>query len=253
MKGYLIILISLILSGCAGQEVSKAEQNAPEASQAYSSLGMQYLSSGDTANAKVAFQRAIEIDSRGAQAYNGLAMVFQLEDDPVLAESYFQQAISVAPDSAMMHNNYGAFLFSLERYPQACKELARATEDPFYNQRSQAFENLGRCYLLIDRLDAAEHAFKRSLKLNPNRPLALLQLSDVLMQKDKLDESVNYFEQFRAMVDDKRVQHSAQSLWLGVQISRLQNSGVNAATYGLILRSMFPESEEYRQYKESTP
>ncbi|WP_290701564.1 type IV pilus biogenesis/stability protein PilW [Amphritea sp.] len=252
MKGYLIILISLIISGCASQEVTTSEQNAPQASQAYSSLGMQYLSSGDTANAKVAFQRAIAINSDGAEAYNGLAMVFQIEDEPELAESYFQKAISAEPDSAMMHNNYGAFLFSLERYSQACKELARATEDPFYNQRSQAFENLGRCYLLIERLDAAEHAFKRSLKLNPNRPTALLQLSDVLIQKDELEASVSYFEQFRAMVDDKRVQHSAQSLWLGVQISRLQNLGVNAATYGLILKNMFPESEEYRQYKEST-
>lgn len=252
MKGYLILLISLLITGCAGQNHSLAEQDVPQAVQAYNSLGMQYLRGGDTANAKLAFQRSIEINADSAQAYNGLAMVFQLEDDAKLAESYFKKAINVEPDSAMMHNNYGAFLFSLKRYPQACKELARATEDPFYSQRSQAFENLGRCYLLINRLDAAEHAFKRSLTLNSNRPLAILQLSDVMLQKGNLEEAMRLFEQFSVMVDDKRVRHSAQSLWLGVRISRLKNSSINAATYGLILKNMYPDSEEYRQYKESS-
>jgi len=253
LKGYLILLISLLITGCAGQQVTTAEQDTPKAVKAYNSLGMQYLRRSDTANAKLAFQRSIEIDSGSAQAYNGLAMVFQLEQDAPLAERYFKKAIKVEPDSAMLHNNYGAFLFSRKRYPEACKELGRATEDPFYNQRSQAFENLGRCYRLIDRLDAAEHAFKRSLTLNPKRPLAILQLSDVMLQKGDLEEAVSFFDQYSAMVDAKQVQHSAQSLWLGVQISRLKNSGIDAATYGLILKNLFPDSEEYQQYKESTP
>mgnify|MGYP001472216249 CR=1 FL=1 len=252
MKGYLIILLSVFIAGCAGQEVTTAEQNAPQAAQAYTQLGMQYLRGGDTGSAKTAFQRAVEIAPDEFLSYNGLAMVFQLEDEPDLAEKYFKKAISLESDSAMLHNNYGAFLFSLERYPQACKELARATEDPFYNLRSQAFENLGRCFMLIERPDAAQHAFERSLKLNANRPLAILQLADAMLQQDDLAEAVNYFDQFSELVDQKRVEHNAQSLWLGVQISRLKQDGVNASTYGLILKSMYPDSDEYRQYKEST-
>jgi len=88
--------------------------------------------------------------------------------------------------------------------------------------------------------------------LTPGRPLAMLQLTDVMLRKNNLEEAVNLFDQFSTMVDEKRVQHSAQSLWLGVQISRLKNSSVDAATYGLILKNMYPDSEEYRQYKEST-
>ena len=253
MKGFLIILISLFIAGCAGQEISTAEQNAPEAAQAYSQLGMQYLRSGELGTAKSAFQRAADIAPDHAQAYNGLAMVFQLEEELQLAESYFKKAISIEPDSAMLHNNFGAFLFSQERYQEACKALARATEDPFYNLRSQAFENLGRCYMLIDRADAAEHAFKRSLKLSGDRPLAILQLAEVKLLQGELEGAIEYFDQFSELVDQKRVQHSAKSLWVGVQISRLKKSGVNAATYGLILKSMYPDSDEYRQYKESTP
>ena len=180
MKGFLFILLGVILVGCGGQEVRSLGQDE-NAAEAYTQLGMQYLRSGDTANAKSAFQRAQELAPDTLAAYNGLALVFQVEDEPELAESYFKQALKRAPDSAMLHNNYGAFLFNLERYPEACRQLARATEDPFYTLRDQAFENLGRCYQLIDRPDAAEHALKRSLKLNSQRPFATLELAKVLL------------------------------------------------------------------------
>lgn len=252
MKGYLVVLISLLLVGCAGQAVSPSGQSSGDAANAYTQLGMQYLRGGDSANAKSAFLRATEIDSDAVQAYSGLAMVFQLEQESELAEDYFRQAISIAPDSAMLHNNYGAFLFSLERYAEACKQLARATEDPFYNRRAQAFENLGRCYLLIERSDAAEHAFKRSLKLSPKRAMAIIELSSLLLEKGEDDQAATYFEQFSQMIDAKQAQHNAKSLWLGVRIARLKNNAIDASTYGLILKNLYPDSSEYRQYKESS-
>lgn len=252
MKSYLVLLLSLILAGCAGQTVSPTDKSTQGAAEAYTQLGMQYLRNGDAVNAKSAFQRASEIDKNAVSAYNGLAMAFQIEQEPVLAEQYFEKAISIAPDSAMLRNNFGAFLFSQERYPEACKQLGRATEDPFYNRRAQAFENLGRCYLLIDRSDAAEHAFERSLKLNPGRVLPILELSALALEKDDIELAVTYFEQFSQMVDAKQIDHNAKSLWLGVQIARIQNKAVNAATYGLILKNLYPESNEYRQYKESS-
>ncbi|MEH6577499.1 MAG: type IV pilus biogenesis/stability protein PilW [Amphritea sp.] len=253
MKHNLIILFCLFVAGCAGQESSSSGPSAGDAAQAYTQLGMQYLRSGESASAKKAFQRAQEIDDSSVASYNGLAMVFQLEDEPELAEKYFKQAVALAPDSAMLHNNYGAFLFSLARYKEACRELARATEDPFYNRRGQAFENLGRCYQLMERDDAAEHAFKRSLKLDSRRPVSLIELSNVLLNKGETEAAINYFNQFSLMIDAKQVKHTAKSLWLGVRIARAQNDAVNAATYGLILRSLYPESIEYSQYKESTP
>jgi type IV pilus assembly protein PilF len=81
----------------------------------------------------------------------------------------------------------------------------------------------------------------------------LIELSSVLLNKGETEQAISYFEQFSRMIDAKQVQHSAKSLWLGVRIARAQNEAVNAATYGLILRSLYPESIEYSQYKESTP
>ncbi len=252
MKSCLVVLFSVLLAACAGNTPQINNTSRDSASEAYTQLGIQYLRDGDNANAKQAFHRASQIDPDAELAYNGLAMVFQLEDESTLAEDYFKKAVAITPDNAAIRNNYGAFLFSQNRFEEACKELAVATQDPFYNQRAQAFENLGRCYQNLQRYPAAEHAFKRSLNLNPNRPVALVELADTLLAEKQTDEAIVYFDRFGELVDNRQVEHYARSLWLGIRISRIKNNSITAATYGLILKNLFPDSQEYREYKESS-
>lgn len=244
-----IVFAATLLVGCGASAPKKS--SGKDADQAYSRLGFQYLQSGDTANAKKSFHRALEINDGYAEAHNGLALTFQLEGDTDLAEKYFRQATSLAPGSAMMHNNFGAFLFANQRYDEACKELARATEDPFYNRRAQAFENLGRCYQFIDRQDAAKHAFKRALQIGANRPVALIELSSLLLDENTNEEAENYYARFLKLLEERRVEHYAKSLWVGIRLARVNGKATRAATLGLILKNLYPESDEYRAYKES--
>ncbi|MDO6594819.1 type IV pilus biogenesis/stability protein PilW [Neptuniibacter sp. 1_MG-2023] len=250
IKLVLALFMVLVVVGCTTKG-SQPESNNTVAHEAYSRLGFQYLQNGDTATAKQSFQRAIELNGGYAEAYNGLALTFQLEGDSELAETYFRKAIAVAPDSAMVHNNFGAFLFSNERYAEACEELARATEDPFYNLRSQAFENLGRCYRLLDRKEASVHAFKRALQVTANRPVSLVELSELYLLEGNYLEAENYFDRFLTLVENRRVDHYAKSLWVGIRLARHNREATRAATFALILKNLYPNSEEYRQYEES--
>ncbi|WP_315853637.1 type IV pilus biogenesis/stability protein PilW [Marinobacterium arenosum] len=256
MKGIRVGLAvcALLLAGCAGQgaPVAGGSANPHSAKASYTQLGLQYLQERDGQNAKEAFLRALEIDSNYAEAFNGLALTFQLEGDQALAEQYFDKAVAAAPDSAMVHNNYGAFLFRQQRYQDACRILARATEDPFYSQRAQAFENLGRCYRQIGRDDVAEHAFRRALRISTFRPLAMVELSDLLLEQQRTAEAKEWFERFSALVEAKRVDHYAKSLWLGIRLARAGGDASKAATYALILKNLFPQSPEFHQYKESS-
>ncbi|SIT06464.1 type IV pilus biogenesis/stability protein PilW [Neptunomonas antarctica] len=249
-------LIGLLLSGCTGlqtesEAVNKNTVSTEGALQAYTTLGLQYLQSGDTANAKSAVQKALDIDTDYAPSYNALALIFQVEDEVVLAEKYYKKAIDLAPDLAMFHNNYGAFLFTQERYQEACVELAKATEDPFYNNRAQTFENLGRCYEQIGRSDVAIHAFERSLKTGGMRPLALVELADLYLSLGNIPKAEEYFTQFTELANSKQVNHSAKSLWVGIRLARENNKVSLAITYTLLLKNLYPESDEYKQYKES--
>ncbi|NVK40974.1 MAG: type IV pilus biogenesis/stability protein PilW [Oceanospirillaceae bacterium] len=247
------LALLLVLSGCSSNSTQQGMQSAsPEKSvEAYTQLGLQYLRAGDTLSAKDALQRALEIDDDYADIYNGLALIFQVEQEYDLAEQNFREAVSLDSDSAVFHNNFGAFLYARGRYEEACKELARATEDPFYPRRAQSFENLGRCYQMIGREDAAQHAFERALRLSPSRPVALLELTDLHLRAGRLAEAQGYYDRFSVLIDRRQIEHSAQSLWLGIQLARLNGNGSRAATYSLLLKSLFPQSTEYALYKES--
>lgn len=250
------LCISAFLSGCATSQsesvaINKNTLSSEGAQQAYTSLGLQYLQSGDSVNAKSAVQKALDINLDYAPSYNALALIFQFEGEIALAEKYYQKAIDLEPDSAMFHNNFGAFLFSEKRFQEACAELAKATEDPFYNSRSQAFENLGRCYQEIGRNDVAVHAFERSLKTGGVRPLALVELSDIYLSNGNMLKAEEFFSQFTELVNSKKVNHSSKSLWVGIRLARENNKVSLATTYTLLLKNMYPESDEYKKYKES--
>lgn len=251
IKLVLALFMVLVVAGCATKGSSKNSEKS-QAHEAYSRLGFEYLQSGDTSNAKTSFQRAIEINSGYAEAHNGIALAFQIEGDDALAEKYFRRATALEPSSAMMHNNFGAFLFAKGRYEEACQALARATEDPFYNRRSQAFENLGRCYRYLNREDAAKHAFQRALQVTANRPVSIVELSEILLAEGNYPEADKQFQKFLALVESRRVEHYAKSLWVGIRLARQERNASRAATYALILKNLFPESKEYQEYKEST-
>ncbi|TCK05589.1 type IV pilus biogenesis/stability protein PilW [Marinobacterium mangrovicola] len=250
----LLLLMAIMVSACSttsSDRFEKAGASREDALESYTSLGLQYLRAGDTAGAKSPLQRALDIDDSYAPAYNAMALVFQAERDLDIAESYFRKAIDADPESAMIHNNFGVFLFSQERYQEACTQLARATEDPFYSARAQAFENLGRCYRRTGRPDVAEHALRRALTLSQQRPLALVELSDLMLEKNQETEAAALFNRFRELVDSKRVNHFPLSLWVGIRVARYEGNANMAATYALLLKNMYPRSSEYRAYKES--
>ncbi len=245
-----------VLSGCSGMQtesvaINKNTVSSESALQAYTTLGLQYLQGRDTVSAKAAVQKALDINEDYAPAYNALALIFQVESELELAEQYYKKAIALDGSSAMFHNNYGAFLFSQERYKEACEQLAIATQDPFYSNRAQTFENLGRCYLEIQQVEPAMHAFERSLKSGGARPVPLVALADLHLAKGDLPMADRYFTQFTEMINAKRVNHSAKSLWVGIKLAREKGKSSSAATYALLLKNLFPESDEYKQYKES--
>jgi len=247
----LAVLWLTACSTASTQDFGTAGGSRERALQSYTQLGLRYLQAGDTASAKRPLQHALELDDTYAPAFNGLALVFQAEDEPALAEKYFRKAVSADPDSAMIHNNFGAFLFNSGRYDEACQELYQAAEDPFYRQRAQAFENLGRCYRRIGESGKAEQSFRRALSLSHQRPVAMVELADLLLIRGQPRAASELFGSFRELVDARKVEYSPLSLWVGIRVARYERDASRASTYALLLKNMYPESTEYRLYKES--
>lgn len=248
---FTLLLALLVLGGCAAESARRGVDGGDAANAAYTRLGVEYLQAGDLQGAKNSFLKSLAIAPDDAEAHNGLALAFQLEGEPELAEEYFRKAARLAPQSAMIHNNLGAFLFAAQRYDEACEELAQATQDPFYNRRSQAFENLGRCYSYLNQSAAAKHAFERALQISPNRAISIIELTGLELDAGNVDAAEVYFERFTDLVEKRRVEHFAKSLWVGIRIARERGQVSQAATYALLLKNLFPDSPEYKLYEES--
>lgn len=250
MKWWVVVVLSVLLSACAGQVAQTADGTTAD-SAAYTRLGMQYIQSGNLAGAKAAFQKAITVAPNDALALNGLALAFQIEGETELANSYFKKAVTYAPESATIHNNYGAFLFAQADYKNACRILAVATQDPFYPRRDTAFENLGRCYLKLGQNDAAKHAFTRVLSLSPNRLSTSVLLADLALKENDLEEAIARFTPMEEAVSERQVEHVPLSLWVGVRIARAIGNAQDATTYALMLKNLFPNSAEFKEFQES--
>ncbi|MEM5530274.1 type IV pilus biogenesis/stability protein PilW [Gammaproteobacteria bacterium AS21] len=244
-----LILVSVLLTGCAIGAADPNEVSKTERAKKFTEVGVEYFKSGDNVSALSWLQKAIEYDSNYGRAYSVLGTVFQTDKENELAEKYYKKSVQIEPESAMFHNNYGAFLFQQKRYSEACRELEQATTDPFYNLRADALNNLGRCYEALNEEGKAGDAFQKSVNLGTRSPAALLNLSKSLLASGDVFQSNKKYSEFLDLVAVNQAQHSAGSLIIGIELARASGNTSDVVTYLLLLENMFPEN--YAKYKES--
>ena len=114
-------VVAMTLSSCVTTESGGFTPDASdeEALQDYIQLAIAYYDDNDMAGARRHINNALAIDSRNSEIHNVLALVYQREGDLDLADQTFRRAISYDATNSRARNNYGAFLFSEERYEDA--------------------------------------------------------------------------------------------------------------------------------------
>ncbi|WP_421864723.1 type IV pilus biogenesis/stability protein PilW [Motiliproteus sp.] len=251
LTGALLVAV-LVLSGCATQSNSTYKQKSmPERIDAWNNVAREYIRLQQYEEAKRPLKQALTIDPKAANSLMLMAYVFQRQGESAIADDYYQQALKSAPADASVNNNYGIFLLTEQRYSEACQYLAKAANDPLYDQRTSALENLASCHVYAGDMDQAEQTYHQVLRLNPNSPNALIELGAIEYQRQQYGQSYQYFQQFSSLVRLRQAEHSAKSLYLGILLARENSDPAKAATYALLLKSMYPNSVEYQRYKES--
>ncbi len=246
----LVLLLSLFVSACASTNTSggsKTDAATAELVQRHLDLAVGYLRNRDYPRAKEKLAKALEIDARNANALATYGLVFQLEGEQALAEDYFKRAVKQDPQSAQIQNSYGAFLFSEKRFQEAIQQLSKASEDRFYANRPTVFENLGVAYKRIGNNEAAEFAFTRATQLNPGQPRALIEMGDIRFDQQNYIEARDFYRRYSQVGPA-----TAKSLWLCVKISRIFRDNNEEASCSEALEGIFPNSDEYQIYREST-
>lgn len=247
LRAALFLSLAGLLAGCVttGGSVDplSTEEGRNQARDAYIQLGIGLLNQGATEKAKEPLKSALELDPSSAEAHVTLAVVFQQEMEPKLAEQHYRKAISLKKDDARLLNNYGGFLFEQRRYQEAYDIYLKASEDTLYAERSRVFENLGLTALQLGKRDDAEHYFERSLRLNSQRPVALLQMALLNFDKKQYVPARSYYEGF-----SQQSGQTPQSLLLGIRLAKVFEERDRAASLGLQMKRLYPGTPEYQQY-----
>ena len=238
------LLLALLAQGCVTTTSSSFTADKQAEIQRRVEAATAYLEKGNTEQAIVHLKRALELDPNSAPVHDTLAQVFWKNGEYELAEEHFRRAISADPKFSRARNNYAAFLYERGDARGAIRELEHVVADTLYESRGAAFANLGRAYQKVGETSKAEEALSRAVKMDRRQWPAMLELAAINYDRGDYAPATRYYEQFRRLAP----RQTPRSLLLGIRLARLAGDRDAEASYSLQLKSMYPDSAEYREF-----
>jgi len=241
----LIPLLLLVLPALPGCNTTSSSAIRPTPAPSHESvtrnidLGVEYMRLGSYEKALEKLERAKEIDPDYFGTYNVLGRLYQLMGENKEAERNFRRALSLDGNDSSTLNNYGQFLCQNDRAREAEQIFKRAFDNPLNESPEIALTNAGLCLQRSGDRDKAEGYFRRALEISPTQPEALIRMAQVSYDNGKYLSARGYYQRYTEVA-----RPSARSLWLGIQIERELGDKDAVASYILLLRNNFPDSEE---------
>ena len=256
MNVYRLLIVSLAilsLQACVTVEESRFSKKAsPEkAVENYTQLGLGYLQKGRPDWARDRLLRALEIDPNDPQANDAMGLVWQTEGELDLAEDSFKKALREDPKFTLARHHLGRLYARMKRYKEARDLLSEVANDRYYNNRVGAYNDMALNFFRMGNSQGAIEAYTQSLRLAPYNVDALVNISTLLFEAQRYDESLKYFDRFDRLVERDQTEHTAHSLWLGIKLLTIHQQTSRGVALAAQLKQRYPDSEEYRMYQES--
>ncbi|WP_232301186.1 type IV pilus biogenesis/stability protein PilW [Gilvimarinus agarilyticus] len=240
------LLCTLVLSACVSTVPdSKYSVDEDKALSSHVELALKYIESKNRESARHHLRRAFEIDSNSVDATFAMAMLYQLEGEPKLAEEYFKKALRIDSHYTRARNNYGAFLYSYERYDEAYEQFEKASKELDYDNRAEVMVNLGRTALKLDEPEKAQAAFERANRINAGLPVVKYELASLHFAEGDYAAAKRYLDAYGQIA-----RPAPQTLLLGIKLERIFGNKDREASYAMVLKNKYPYSSEYLEYKQ---
>ena len=254
-RSVLLLALVMLAQGCVTHTDSslRGKANEERAEAAYVQLGLAYIAEGELTEARDNLRRALEINPDSAPALAADGLIFQMQGEEVRAEDNFRAALAIDEDYTRGRTYYGAFLYAQGRYEEAYRQFELASRDAEFDDRALVFFNLALCASRLERDQAAIDAYTQALNIQGDTFDVLSELSRLLVYTGEYEDAAKYYARLdRLVTRSPNIQHTPRSLLTGLRLARHQLDRNREASLALLLRNLYPESSEYKQYKALT-
>lgn len=237
-------IASLLLCGCASNAV-----NPKQTSEIKTQIAVEYIKIGNVDSAKNALDEALKKNPNNALANMTMGVTYQLVGTPsslLKADDFFKKAIDLEPKNPQIRNNYGQYLFVMERYEDAIEQFSNAADSIGYISRDSSLNNLGQSYLKLSNYEEARQHFLRALQINQRHAEALFGLAETYYQTKNFDDATEVFQDYIELIGKERL--DSKGLWLGIRIDHINNDMISMREMAEELANKYPKSLEYRKY-----
>lgn len=246
---------SLLLAGCAtpgsgdGLPAGDAEpamsrqtpgSEAQRRSMLHVELGTMYFNVGRLEVALEEARIAIESDASYAPAHSLMGLIQMSLRQNERAEQSFRRALGLARGDPEINNDFGWFLCRTGRERESLAYFQAAFDNPLFQSPVRALTNAGVCAALAREDRRAEDYLLRALRKDRSNAIALLWLAEIALRGDRPADARQRIDALHALVEP-----NAESAWLGLRIERKLGNRSGEARYMGILRSRYPDSDEY--------
>jgi type IV pilus assembly protein PilF len=247
-----VLVLAFVLAACQQRTVRPSEPGeggatgnlgsplvGPSPADVYIELSGAYLQENNLNEAFKNARKAVIVDPRSSNAQYMLALVHQRLGQTDEADASFRKAIALDPRNPVALNAYGSFLCSRQKYDEADGYFRRALKNPLYSTPWLASHNAGSCREIAGDAAQAERDYRAALRANPRFAPSLLSMAEISFDSGNFLSARAYLQRYAEVAP-----HNAESLWLGVRTENQLGDKDQMASYGLKLRSRFPDSEQ---------
>lgn len=151
--------------------------------------------------AKVAAQKALQLDDRLAEAHASVAYIDMVYDwNWLSAEKEFKRAIEINPSYAGAHEWYAEFLAARGRESEALSEMKRARDaDPLLVLMHAA---VAEALYYSRRYDDVISQCQQTLELDPDYPIAHFHLGRAYMAKNMYPQAIAEYQKAQATLGE---------------------------------------------------
>jgi len=241
------VLTLLLLAGCSSGDVrytgSEADKKDPAAVNAQ--LGIEYMRKGMYEFSLRKLKKAVRENPNLQLAQVSLGVLYERLGEDDLAARRYRKAYAINPRDPVTLNAYGQYLCRKGDLGRADKMFTAAVKDPLYQHPELVYTNAGICARKQPDLNRADDYFRAALKHSPRYQPALQELARDSFARKQYLATRAYLERLQALAP-----LTPEFLWIGVQAEAELDDRNSVASYALVLKNRYPESEETRKLIE---